>query len=830
MTGKFPLLTLCALAAVVWLTTPLLAADQDNPAIPPLPAGAALTPPLPAGAPVMPALPPAASVTPTLPPVDSATPAVSQGQPSTRVLFPGPVPGDVNQSPYLNPGLTSANDPMLRVGWWANSVSGSAFRVGEYQNWTSAPFADLDGLWTDSTRTLDLSATLDDYSDGSVHGYYYGPGTSGGCGQGFEARLDYESFPHNLQHDPLSNMQNPNVVNPNAPANASGIFSQDLNPGQDYAIQVQEVKANFKGQLTENIRWTVDVFDMEKNGVRQANAPSQCYVIHNGIQAPFLPTPYGPNPAEHQCHDLSQAQTINWSTTELTPKLEGTWGALTVEYSHPIRIFEANDSTVTRDYDGSSASSLPLSQPYNVPPGSGAHTIQWPYAVVDNNITNIDQVKISLNPDGDNKFYALMLNGETFNETVGTNAFFNNVDVRWTNNSIENLTLVTHWKQFNEVETLPNFALTPAEDFSNPAGVPWTNQDTGQHTEDVGASALWRPFGRGFGLGGLAITGSYDYQILHRDDAVYSTPATLPTVGPPPTPGIEESLIDQTYTITNTFEIRPTVRWSPTFDTYFKYRLALVDQPLIGVKPVNGTYNTLLPQADNLEEFGLTWLPTKELVCNATLGVEQAYTNIPNPATNISTAPGEVAPPATPINFTENSLPYSISLAYTPTAKWTFSGGYANYTDFISQFITLGDDYFEPPATTSLTPPLQERWGYLGYAEVFDLGATYRLSKDVKLTGAAQWTHGIDTILPLGVYPGPFPTVGTGSSSYNLTSLPGYSRVIVDTVRVEAGIDWHVREHLDTFFRYQYYNFNDPTQPYDTGIANGFLVGFNWVH
>ena len=107
----------------MWLTTPLLAADQDNPAIPPLPAGAALTPPLPAG-PVMPALPPAASVTPTLPPVDSATPAVSQGQPSTRVLFPGPVPGDVNQSPYLNPGLTRANDPMLRVGWWANSVSG----------------------------------------------------------------------------------------------------------------------------------------------------------------------------------------------------------------------------------------------------------------------------------------------------------------------------------------------------------------------------------------------------------------------------------------------------------------------------------------------------------------------------------------------------------------------------------------------------------------------------------------------------------------------------------------------------------------------------------
>ena len=45
---------------------------------------------------------------------------------------------------------------MLRVGWWANSVSGSAYRVGEYQNWTSGPFADLDGLWTDSYPHLGL--------------------------------------------------------------------------------------------------------------------------------------------------------------------------------------------------------------------------------------------------------------------------------------------------------------------------------------------------------------------------------------------------------------------------------------------------------------------------------------------------------------------------------------------------------------------------------------------------------------------------------------------------------------------------------------------------
>ncbi len=71
---------------------------------------------------------------------------------------------------------------MLRIGWWATSVSGSAYRIGEYQNWTSGPFADLDGLWTDGCRTLDLTATLTDDNSGSIHGYYFGPGTSGGAG------------------------------------------------------------------------------------------------------------------------------------------------------------------------------------------------------------------------------------------------------------------------------------------------------------------------------------------------------------------------------------------------------------------------------------------------------------------------------------------------------------------------------------------------------------------------------------------------------------------------------------------------------------------------
>ena len=106
----------------------------------------------------------------------------------------------------------------------------------------------------------------------------------------------------------------------------------------------------------------------------------------------------------------------------------------------------------------------------------------------------------------------------------------------------------------------------------------------------------------------------------------------------------------------------------------------------------------------------------------------------------------------------------------------------------------------------------------------------------MKLTAAVQYSTGIDSI----------ETVGTVPAIYggNLGTIPGFSRVVIDTIRVEGGVNWHIREHLDAFFRYQFYDFNDPTQvelvplagggtlavPYNSGIANGFLVGFNWAH
>ena len=97
----------------------------------------------------------------------------------------------------------------------------------------------------------------------------------------------------------------------NGPGNAtsSDFYSHNnLNyrPGQDYAIQVQEFKANFKGYLTPDgaIRWKVNVFGIDKEGDRQVNALTHCY--NASITYPGYPMTSNPT-VTRQCHILSSA-------------------------------------------------------------------------------------------------------------------------------------------------------------------------------------------------------------------------------------------------------------------------------------------------------------------------------------------------------------------------------------------------------------------------------------------------------------------------------------------------------------------------------------------
>ena len=202
-----------------------------------------------------------ANAAPAAPATTASTAPVAAGRGRHRHLLPGLRSGGGFHRPRR--GLGSAS-------------SGSPTKVGEYQDLESSPFWNADGIWSNGDRTVDFSATGSDNetSDGRLH--YFGPHV--------EADLDYERFPHQLDaHDyrrlELSrpeqhgrDVKGPDQTGTNPQTDNIVLFTDNnLSPGQDYAIRVQECKANFKGNITENLKWRVNVFGIDKEGMRQVN-------------------------------------------------------------------------------------------------------------------------------------------------------------------------------------------------------------------------------------------------------------------------------------------------------------------------------------------------------------------------------------------------------------------------------------------------------------------------------------------------------------------------------------------------------------------------------
>ena len=162
------------------------------------------------------------------------------------------------------------------------------------------------------------------------------------AGPGLRANVDYERFRHSLSPDPLANF--PQAVadpaNPGSYLPVSGEFvAEDLNAGEDYAIRVQQLKAKFQGELTDKVRWRLNVWGLRKSGERQVTGLSDCF------DHPQIPGD------ARQCHVLSRRQQIDWLTMELEPGVEGKWGPVTVSYSRPMRSFNQNDQSLTRLYN-----------------------------------------------------------------------------------------------------------------------------------------------------------------------------------------------------------------------------------------------------------------------------------------------------------------------------------------------------------------------------------------------------------------------------------------------------------------------------------------------
>ena len=90
-------------------------------------------------------------------------------------------------------------------------------------------------------------------------------------------------------------------------------------------MRVQQLKANFKGHITNNINWGLNIWGFRKTGERQVTAMAHCFNVPNGTDTDGNPVS-GPV-FGNSCHLLSQRQRIDWLTTEVKPILEANFGA-----------------------------------------------------------------------------------------------------------------------------------------------------------------------------------------------------------------------------------------------------------------------------------------------------------------------------------------------------------------------------------------------------------------------------------------------------------------------------------------------------------------------
>ena len=406
-----------------------------------------------------------------------------------------------------------------------------------------------------------------------------------------------------------------------------------------------------------------------------------------------------------RCHVLSQPQQIDWITREIKPVVEAHLGdSLVLEYSRPMRGFTAADSTTTRYYDGTG--SLSYNPTTNPNP--------YAYAVVPDSYTQMDQLKLSGMVNDDNRVYAFLMAGNTVNQEISMNRWFNDMDVRWTNTSLQNVSLTGYGTIYNEAEQMPNAATVTAVN-QGPATCSRNQHPADQHHGEHRPRASHR-LSQVHGRPERHVAARRLRLRLRRvgDHRRLRVLRSRPAIcGLRPERARGRGARRGSHTITNSFQVGPDYRWSACFDTYLHYKFQNADQPLLGVQESNGLVNTPLPQHDHIVEIGFNWVPTDCFVFNACVGIERGDTH------------GLFGDSATPINFDEENYPMSFSVWYAVSQKLSVSAGYAVYSNFVAQDISVADQSTYTTGSTSAAPPSTSRWNYGGRAQVVTLGSRY---------------------------------------------------------------------------------------------------------
>jgi len=698
------------------------------------------------------------------------------------------------------------SEQLVQGGWWFSTLQGSPAKVGQYQDLTPSPFWSVDSFTSDGLETYEFSAVGLDQEATDVLMRAYGPG--------IDADVQYQRYIRHAEADRLLNFPQPvpEHAHPGSDPSTSGEFlAEDLNVGQDYAIRVQQLKANFHGRLARNAKWRLNVWGMRKSGERQALALSNSYDrpgVAGNCQA---------------CHVLSQRQEIDWRTVEIEPVVEARQGPVTVSFSLPIRSFSQSDQYVTRLYNPPPANF----QNQNIPPQLGSESYptgaEYPYALVPETLTQMRKLKISVDLAERTQLYALLHQGSTDNRLRNTRRSFQGADLRLTDRSVPGMTWTGYAKLNQQDSTMPTdlisgeelefdrydetvtpcpedvsrlyggcgCALPPSSCVLGTDGVPdFFASDALAAPVDYsrttfGVNGRWKPFRRDRSWKrGLTCYGRYEFRVLRRGHAEFEA-----AVGPS-----QIIVADQTETQRHMMQLGVSQRWSLTLDSFLRYRTWYESDPLYGVRETNGTTNSMLPTHVDIVEVGGTWSPTDRFIASGTLGIENRFHH------------SETA------YFDEQDYPLTLTLWYAPSQALSFSAGYARNSNRIHQAITLGDDFDDGAAYA----PATTMWGYGSRNHIVSLGGVYTWSPRVRLRGDVQYVRAA-SMIDSTVFADPYIWPGIEETVRNIRR----------SVRISAGLDYSLRRRTIGYLRYTYLDYDDAVVDYNSGNAHLVLAGLS---
>jgi hypothetical protein len=666
----------------------------------------------------------------------------------------------------------------LGFGGWGVISRGNPWVIGQWQSTDSSPFWDVDGLWTNGTRTLNYSATGTDNESTRAKAQLYGPNS-----QGF---VDFNRFPHAQEHQNFNNMAASALIPGTGPGSGQPVISQDLNKGENYVMRVDQFEAQYKHNLlglpNKDDSWLtarVNIWDQREFGDRQSNNTVHCFTAQAGQQ--------------RSCHVLSTMQGIDWNTFEVTPTLEAKYGRVSIEYSHTLRAFSVSDQELIGQYTDGGANIL-----------SG----NFPFAVVPESLFNMDKIKMSIELNDHNCIYAYGYFGTVENQDRDVTRDMGGVDLRWTNTAFKGLNLTGYFKNYNQSAERPATLLPDETQGLSPGAAQAGIRDPiGFNRYTMGEKFSWRPWAGHSDslLGRLSITGGYEFDHLIRVNENWSEPLFPPSVA------ATTPILFQPNTDTHSFHIGLQTPWSEELHTYLRYKAAFIKDDLVGFRVTNGAVNSSLPDNRHLIEFGADWFPNQcyggslhQTIDLSSRRGGPLPVGAPNPII-VGTVPGDI------LNFGENSYDTALVTWYRPTEALTLTANADYFSNWVKQAITIGDDYFLPGDPLPLFSPLTSPWSYGGTAVEFGFGANYQVSRNVRLTADYDITIGKDIITNSGGFPG----------------LGAFSAVRNVTQEVRAGIDWKPRERVIVYLRYEFVNFDDRVDSSNSGSLNMFLVGMN---